>query len=314
MSFAEPLFLAGLALIPLALLARAAARRRATRHAVRFTAVPALRLAAARERSWTRHVPTVLALAALAALVLATARPHRTMAVPREDATIVLVTDHSRSMLADDVEPNRLTAAQRAATAFIDDLPDAMRVGVVAFSDVPDTVQAPSDDHEQARAVIDAQVADGATATGDALQVALELLGRERGEDGRGPAAIVLLSDGRTTQGRDPVTVARTAANQDVPIHTISLGTRDATVPAPGGGRLPATPDPETLARIAETAGGRAFAAEDDAELSEVYESLGSRLGTRRERREVTAAFAVAGALLLAGAAAGSVRRSGRLP
>jgi Ca-activated chloride channel homolog len=315
MSFAEPIFLLGLLLVPLALLARVASRRRARRHAVRFTAVPSMKRAAAVAPAWLRHLPAALALAALTALVLAMARPERTVAIPLERASIMLVTDHSRSMLAGDVEPNRLTAAKRAATSFLDEVPEPVRVGVVAFSTAPDAVRAPSEDRGEARAVIDDQVADGATATGGALRVAIDTLGQDRRGGKRPPAAIVLLSDGKTTTGPNPVEVAATARTQRIPIFTISLGTRDATVPNPGfGPPIPATPDPETLRRIADASGGRAFTAEDDEELSSIYRRLGSRLGTKEERREVTAAFAVGGALLLLGAAATSVRRSARLP
>jgi Ca-activated chloride channel family protein len=153
--------------------------------------------------------------------------------------------------------------------------------------------------------VIDSQVADGATATGDALNSAVDLL----------PAAIVLLSDGKTTIGRNPVQVAEEAKAIGVPIYTVSLGTTDATVPNPGlGPPLPATPDPETLAAIAEASGGRAFSAEDEGELSSIYRTLGSRLGTKQVKREITASFAAAGLFLLLCAAAGSVRRGARLP
>jgi Ca-activated chloride channel homolog len=316
-SFAEPIFLLGLLLVPLALLAHVASRRRAKRHAVRFTAVPALKLAAGRIPAWRRHVPAALALAALSALVLAVAKPQRTVAVPVERASIMLVTDHSRSMLAQDVEPDRITAAKRSAAAFLDQVPDRVRIGVVAFSDVPDAVQSPSEDHDEAREVIESQVADGATATGDALEVALDTLRKDRRSGGRRspPAAIVLLSDGKTTTGTSPVEVAAQARRARIPIFTISLGTSAAFVPNPGAGPpLPATPDPEQLAEIAETSGGRAFRAEDDEELSSIYRTLGSQLGTKNEKRDNVVPFALAGGLLLLGAAAASVRLTGRLP
>ncbi|MDQ3936904.1 MAG: VWA domain-containing protein [Actinomycetota bacterium] len=252
---------------------------------------------------------------ATAALVLALARPERTVAVPVERASIVLVSDHSRSMLAEDVDPDRMTAAKRAARSFIDQLPDQVRIGAVAFSDFPDAIRAPSADHDDARGVIDGQVADGGTATGDALESAIDLLRRERQATRKAPVAIVLLSDGKTTIGTNPVAVAAEAKRLKIPIHTVSLGTTDATVPNPGlGPPLPATPDPETLEEIAETSGGRAFSAEDDQELSTIYRVLGSQLATKNEKREITPAFAAGGLLLLMVAAGGSVRRRALLP
>src|SRR4051812_29248631 len=187
-------------------------RRRARRYAVRFTAVPALRAAAASApRNWLRHAPAALLLAALASLVFALAKPERTVAVPVERGSIMLVTDHSRSMQATDVAPDRLRAAQAAAHRFLKEVPSAVRVGVVAFSSSPDAVQSPTSDHAETQRVIDLQVADGATASGEALQVALDTLTSDRQNGKRPPAAIVLLSDGKTTTGRDPVEVARAA-------------------------------------------------------------------------------------------------------
>jgi Ca-activated chloride channel family protein len=315
-SFASPTWLFALALVPLALLAYLASRRNAKRYAVRFTAVPSLRVAGATVPAWRRHLPAALALAALAALVVALAKPQATVAVPIERASIMLVTDHSRSMLATDVEPNRLAAAQRAARTFLDQLPEPVRVGAVAFSDSPDAVQAPSNDHEGARRIVDGQVADGATATGDALQVAIDALRRDRQNGKRPPSAIVLLSDGKTTVGPDPVAIARTAGQLKIRIYTVALGTRDATVPNPNpfGTPLSVAPDPDTLRRISEVSGGRAFTAEDNNELSSIYKTLGSQLGTRKQKKEVTANFAIAGLVLLLGAAGASMRWAGRLP
>jgi Ca-activated chloride channel family protein len=316
MSFAAPAFLAALALVPLMLAALFVSRRRARRDAVRFTAAPSLALAAEAVPAWRRHLPTAAALLAIAALALALARPERTVAVPVERSSIVLVTDHSRSMLAEDVSPDRMSAAKRAARTFIDQLPDEVRLGAVGFSDFPDAIRAPSQDHGQARNLIDTQIADGGTATGEALNAALDLLRREREGPRKTPAAIVLLSDGKTTLGRDPVDVAVEARRLGVPIYTVSLGTDDATVPSPGfgGPRLPATPDPETLAEIADRSGGRAFSAEDDQELSSIYRTLGSRLGTRERKREMTSGFAGGGLVLLLAAAGMSIRRGARLP
>jgi Ca-activated chloride channel family protein len=315
-TFGAPLFVLGLLLVPLLVAAQMASRRRARRYAVRFTAVPALKAAAAAApRNWMRHVPAAMVLAALVSLVFALAKPQRTVAVPVERGSIMLVTDHSRSMQATDVAPDRLTAAQNAARRFLAEVPSAVRVGVVAFSNSPDAVQQPSSDHSEARRVIDLQVADGATATGDALQVALETLAADRQNGKRPPAAIVLLSDGKTTTGRDPVEVARAAGKLHIPIYTVALGTADATVPNPGFGLpLPVPPDPETLALIAQASGGRAFTAEDSSRLSSIYKSLGSQLGTKSQRREVTSSFALLGLGLLLGGAGLSVRSRGRLP
>jgi Ca-activated chloride channel family protein len=315
LSFASPAFLTALLLVPLLLLAYIARRRRGRRYAVRFTAVPALAAAMEPIALWRRHLPAALALASIAALVLALAKPQRTVAVPIEQATIMLVTDHSRSMEATDVSPDRLTAAQKAAHTFLKELPDKVRVGVVAFSNGPDAVQAPSEDHDAVLRVVDNQYPDGATATGDALQVALQQLtsNRKKGEKSP-PGAIVLLSDGKTTTGRDPVAVADEAKQAKVPIYTVSLGTEDGVVQGGFGLEIPVPPDAETLAEIARVSGGRSFKAEDEDRLASIYKNLGSQLGTRKQRREATTVFAAGALVLLLGAAVSSVRLAGRLP
>jgi Ca-activated chloride channel homolog len=316
MSFAASGWLFGLLALPLIAAVYVASRHRAKRYAVRFTAVPALRLAAGTVPAWRRHLPAVLALAALAALVVAMAKPQKTVAVPVERATIMIVTDHSRSMSATDVEPNRLAAAQRAARAFLNKLPSQVRVGAIAYSDAPDAVQAPSNDHDDARRVIDGQVADGATATGDALQVAIDALRNDKQKGKRPPSAIVLLSDGKTTTGPEPVPIARTAGQLKIPIYTVALGTRDATVPNPNpfGTPLVVGPDPETLRQISQVSGGKAYTAEDSDRLNSIYKSLGSQLGTRKKLKEVTSSFAIGGIMLLLGAGIASLRWAGRLP
>jgi Ca-activated chloride channel homolog len=315
-SFATPTWLLALALVPLALLAYQASRRRGSRYAVRYTAVPALKLAAGSVPAWRRHLPAALALAALAALVLALAKPQKTVAVPVERASIMLVTDHSRSMSATDVEPDRLSAAQRAARTFLNTLPSQVRVGAVAFSDTPDAVQAPSSDHDDARRIVDGQVADGATATGAALEVAIDALKNDKQNGKRPPSAIVLLSAGKTTVPPDPVPVARTAGQLKIPIYTVALGTRDATVPNPNpfGTPLLVAPDPQTLRQIAQVSGGKAFTAEDSDSLKSIYKTLGSQLGTKTQKKQITAAFAIGGLVLLLGAAVSSLRWAGRLP
>jgi len=312
MSFASPLVLLSLALLPVLAAAYALLRRRPGRYSARFPGVPVLAGAVAATPLWRRHLPASVAALALAALAVALARPHATVAVPVERASVVLVTDVSRSMLATDVEPSRMDAARGAAEAFLDGVPDELRVGAVAFSTTPHSIVAPSHDRERVRAHLASLAADGSTATGDALAEALRLLARE--EERRPPAAVVLLSDGETTSGREPVPVARQARSAGVPIYTVALGTSAATVPNGRGGFLPVPPDPETMAEIASTSGGESFDVEDADQLDAIYERLGSQIATRPEEREITAGFAAGGMALLVAAGALSLRAGGRLP
>jgi Ca-activated chloride channel family protein len=314
MSFAAPAWLAGLALLPVVIAASAWARRRARRYVVRFPAVATLSVAVGRSHPWRRLLPPALALASIAALVLALARPHVSYSAPVDQASVMLVSDESGSMAATDVQPTRLAAAESAANTFIGQVPGQVRVGAIAFSSSPNAVQGPSTNHKPARAVIDAQTADGATATGDALALALALL---HGSDSKHPpSAIVLLSDGAANQGADPATIARQAARDKIPIDTVALGTPNGTLanPDPYGPPVAVPPDPQLMQEIAQLSGGRTFNAQSASQLSSIYQHLGSSLGSVTRSREVTADFAAGGLVLLLLAALASVRWSGRLP
>ncbi|MFL5846331.1 MAG: VWA domain-containing protein [Solirubrobacteraceae bacterium] len=313
MSFAQPIWLLTLLAVPAAWLLYRWRRGRAGRFAVRFPAAATLLAAMPSVPAWRRHLPALLAVAAMAPLSVALAKPKLTTKVPLDRAQIVLVTDHSGSMMASDVDPTRLVAAQKAANTFVDELPAKVQLGIVAYSGGVDAVQAPDVDHELTRQVIDAQTADGATATGDALKSALSLV--ERGGT-RVPSAIVLLSDGKTTEGTEPVAVAeQPGTGKKIPIYTVSLGTTGATLdnPDPFGPDIDVSPDRETLRQIAEVSGGQAFEADDSGNLEGIYEKLGSKLGTRTVKREITAGFAVAGLLLLLGSGVAAQRRPFRL-
>jgi Ca-activated chloride channel family protein len=315
MSFADPLWLLVLWLVPLALLAQRLARRRTRTYAARFPAAATLQQALVDVRGprWRRQLPIAALLLALALLVGAVAAPRITHRVPIRAASLVLVLDHSGSMDSSDVKPTRLQAAIRAANTFIDQLPASARVGVVAFSTAPDTVQQPVTNHADARQVIDSQQAGGGTDTGPALQLALELL--HGGRRHHPPGAIVLLSDGAANLGVDPVTVAQQARAERIPIYTVALGTPNGTLnEGPFGPAVPVPPDPQLMRAIARTSGGRAFDAQTEAYLRSVYATLGRRLSTVKRQRDGSVYFlAAAGALLLL-AALGSVRTAARLP
>jgi Ca-activated chloride channel homolog len=314
MSFASPLLLLSLAALPALAAAYLWSRRRSGRYAVRFPGVPVLAGVIGAVPAWRRHLPAAIAALALVALGIALARPHATVAVPVERASVVLVTDVSRSMRATDVEPSRLEAVRRAAEGFVDGVPEELRVGSVSFATTPQSVVPPEQERDRVRAQLSTLHADGGTATGEALAEALDLLSPEGESRQRPPAAIVLLSDGETTTGRDPVEVAREARTAGVPVYTVSLGTEGATIPNESGIPVPVPPDPETMAEIAEESGGESFDVTESGDLDSVYEHLGSQIATRPEKREITAGFAGAGLVLLLGAGALSLRAAGRLP
>jgi Ca-activated chloride channel family protein len=339
MTFADPLLLIGLLLVPVALIAYRLVQRRRSRYAVRFTNVDLLGNLVPRTPAWRRHVPPALYLVAMGALVLALARPSMAVQIPREEATIILTLDVSGSMMATDVSPTRLAAAQQAANDFVDQLPAGVKVGLVAFSTAPRIVVPATTDRAALHQGIANLQARGGTALGDAITTSLEAAGLDPSGTSAGPAATpsadpsadpsapanpspsatasgdpgtteapviatVLLSDGANSTGEmEPLPAAEQAAALGVPIYTIALGTADGVVTVPDNlgqmHTLNVPPDTETLAAIAETTGGRAFEAPTASDLAQIYDSLGSRIGYTTEEREVTQWFAAAGLLLV---------------
>jgi len=322
-SFEWPLALLALLIVPLVAGAYVLVQRTRPRYAARFTNLDLLANVVRETPQWRRHVPPALFCLALAALAVALARPHATIAVPRERAAIMLVTDVSGSMTAEDVEPSRLSAAQSAGLRLAETLPDEVRLGLLTFSEVAAVEVAPTTRREPLADALAGLEAEGGTAMGDGLAGAIDVLedvARGREEDKPPPAAIVLLSDGENTLGlQEPLEVAQRAAELGIPIYTVALGTDEGVIrQVPPGGILPETipvpPDRETLVQIARITGGRAFQALDADRLSEIYERLGSRIATERERREITAGFAAGGILLLLGGGGLSLMWFGRLP
>jgi Ca-activated chloride channel homolog len=316
-SFQSPLLLLTLLALPVAALLYRVHSRRSERAVAAFTSPVLLESVAPRRPGWRRHVPYGLYALALVGLALALARPEMTVAVPDERASIVLATDTSGSMQAADVPPSRLVAAREAGLDFLDGVPREVKVGAVVFNHTVKSIDPPAADRAPVRHALERLRPSGGTATGEALASSLSVV-RQAGSGGRpAPAAVVLLSDGASTHGRDPLPLADEAARLGVPIYTVALGTDAGTidVETPTGLEQRAVPpDRETLRRLAETSGGRYFEADDRPELDEVYERLGSQVAKRDEPREITAAFAGAGALLLLGGAGLSLHWFRRLP
>jgi Ca-activated chloride channel family protein len=315
-SFREPLLLAGLVLVPLALAAYVLAQRRRRRYAVRYTNLDLL--AAAAGRDWARHLPAALALLALSALVGALARPQRVVADERRQATVVMVTDTSGSMKATDVAPDRLQAAQAAGRALADKLPGDFKLGLVTFGSTADQLVAPTTDKRAVARAIGSLKVHGATAMGDGLSLALAAAQAPIPAGIRPPAAIVLLSDGANTRGQDPITVADQAKRARIRVYTVALGTQAGvltTKDASGNPKQePVPPDTGTLQEIARVTGGRFYDAPDAARLREVYAGLGTRFARLQVKQEVTAAFAGGALVLLLAGMGASLARGGRLP
>jgi Ca-activated chloride channel family protein len=290
--------------------------RQRQRHVVRFTNVDLLDVVAPQRPDWRRHVPPILFVLALAALVIGFARPVRPMKEADERATIVLAIDTSLSMEATDVDPNRLEVARAAAEDFVDQLPEEISLGLVTFNGVATVAVAPTEDRAAMRAALDNMALHESTAIGEAIFTALDSIATvPPGADGQtAPGRIVLMSDGETTVGRPDADAAAAAAEAGVPVFTIAFGTDAGVIVTPDSLRTPVPVQPEPLREIAETTGGQAYEAESLPELDDVYQDIGSVVGFKDVDRDISGWFVGLGLLLVASAGTGSLAWSQRLP
>ena len=317
MSFLHPAVLALLLAIPLLVGWYWGQQRRRAKAASAFVA-PALSASVAPHRPrWRRHAPMLVFALALAVLIVAAARPQRTVAVPVNTASIMLANDTSGSMAATDVAPNRFAAAQRAANRVRDKVPQSVRVGWVEFNTRVALLQSPTSDHALVRSALAQLRITGGTAIGDAIQTALHSLTSVRRTGGKQPpSALVLISDGASDVGSDPIAAARQAAADHIPIYTVVLGTQNGTVKEKRGTRtvtVPVPPDPQQLGEIARVSHGQAFTAADASHLNTVYQRLGAQLSHKKVKHEITASFAGGGLLLLLVGSGASLAWFGRL-
>lgn len=303
MSFAAPLVLLALLAIPLVCSWYLGQQRRRARAAAAFVSQPLIESVAPSAPGWRRHAPMLAFMLALVTLIVAAARPQRSVAVPLSDGAVMLADDVSSSMASLDVAPSRLGAAEHAAAQFIASVPSAIRIGVVEFNQKPVLLQSPTPDHTSARAALGQLRASGHTAIGDAINRALGVLRSLRTSTGkRPPGAIVLLSDGTSTTGADPLAAARQAAAQHIPVYTVALGTDHGTITTRHGTKnvsVPVPLNPSELQQIARLSGGREFTAANAGGLKTVYSHLAAQLGHKHVNREVSASFAGSGLLLL---------------
>ena len=304
MSFSAPAYLLALLLLPLLVGAYVWRERQRQRSAAAWANPALVPNLIDRAPGRRRHIPVALLLLALAVMIVGVARPHATVNVQREEATVLLAMDVSRSMGATDVPPTRLQAAKTAAIEFAEKVPKKFRIGVVSFSTRAQVALPPTADRELLKSALGSLHTGEGTAIGDAIALSATLGRRQRADGVVPPTSVLLISDGARDGGRRaPLAAARQAKAQHVPVYTILLGTPNGVVQhkLPGGYtetiRVP--PSAQTLQAIARTSGGEFFTASNDRRLGDVYDALRSRLGHKRQSREITDGFAGGAALLL---------------
>jgi Ca-activated chloride channel family protein len=303
----------GLALLPALAWLHLRLFVRQPRRAILIPNVELLARAAAYHSRVRRWVPPALYLLGLAAIIVGLARPVTPLPVPATQGMVVLSIDVSRSMLAEDMRPNRIEAAKTAAREFVRALPGGFRVGLVTFSSYATTIVPPTADKGRVLDAIDLLSTEFATAIGDGLLEAVyNLPGRQRPASLSieppppaapvAPGVVVLLSDGQSNRGVLPLEAARIAKDQRVKVYTVGIGTPEGTFLTIGGRSIWVRLDEETLRGMAEVAGGTYYRPQDTNELRRVYRNLSREIGWERRPTEVTAVAAGAALALVVAA------------
>jgi len=309
--------------------------RRKKKTALRYANLSLVKEAMGAGRRLRRHIPPILFLLALTLLILAVARPSAVITLPTHQRTVILAMDTSGSMRARDVEPSRMAAAQAAAKSFVSDQPHGTRIGVVTFAGTAAVAQAPTNNREEILAAIDRFQMQRATAIGSGILMSLKAIfpevefdlhswnqwrepsrdlqrgapldqAREPKKEAAKPVApgsyasavILLLSDGRSNVGPDPIEAARIAAEHGVRVYTVGFGTEGGEIIRFEGWSMRVRLDEKTLKKIAELTQGEYYYAGTAADLKKVYETLSSRLVFETRETEITALFSAAAAVI----------------
>jgi Ca-activated chloride channel family protein len=319
-----------LLLVPLLIAGYFYILRRKRETALRYASLAMVKEAIGARQRFRRHIPPLLFLIALIALLLTIARPTAVVTLPTQHRTIILAMDVSGSMRATDVQPNRLAASQAAAKAFVAEQPANVRIGVVSFAGTAAVVQPPTHNREDIVAAIDRFQLQRATAIGSGIIVSLATIFPEEGIDisallygRRGmrgspldpgyktekpapkpvppgsytSAAIILLTDGQRTTGPDSIEAAKMAADRGVRIFTVGFGTKSGETIGFEGWSMRVRLDEETLKTIASMTRGEYFYAGSATDLKKVYESLNARFLLEKKDMEISALFAAAAAI-----------------
>jgi Ca-activated chloride channel family protein len=330
-TFLWPQFLWLLLAVPLLVLLYLWLLRRKKKLALRYASLSIVKEAMGTSQSVRRHIPPVLFLLAIAAMLFAASRPFAVVSLPMTQETIILAMDVSGSMRATDVKPNRLVASQNAAKAFLAELPRNVKVGIVAFAGSAQVVQPPTLSREDLVAAIDKFQMQRATAIGSAIVVSLAELFPNDGIDlsaitygnqrprgvaidqapkkekkefvpvapgSYGSAAIILLTDGQRTTGVDTMEASKMAADRGVRVYTVGVGTVDGETIGFEGWSMRVRLDEATLKAVATQTQAEYFYAGSAETLTKVYEKLSSRLTIEKKETEISGLVALLAAVL----------------
>jgi Ca-activated chloride channel family protein len=329
MTFVWPQMLWLLAAVPVVIAVYVMLMRRKRKAALRYASLTLVKDAQGAGQRVRRHVPPFLFLIALILMLVAIARPAAVVTLPSAHETVILAMDVSGSMRATDVKPSRLVAAQEAARAFVADQPKTTRIGVVSFAATASVVQSPTHSREDILGAIERFQLQRGTAIGSGILVSLKTIFPDAEFDLRSfnprreaqkaaaldptaaskqvpkaapgsysSAAIILLTDGQTTTGPDPIEAARMAADRGVRVYTVGIGTTSGEIIGSEGWSMRVRLDEESLKTIANVTRADYFYAGNAVDLQKIYKNLNTKLFFEEKETEITALFAAAAAVL----------------
>src|SRR6185436_6367898 len=286
MSFLAPEFLWLLLALPAIVAIYLWVLKRKKRSALRYASLELVKQAMGKGLWWRRHLPPAILFAALAALITAIARPSAVITLPAHHETVILAIDVSGSM----------------------------RVGIVAFAGSAALVQAPTSNRHDPRAAIGQLQLQHATAVGSGILASLKALfpqeefvdvkkkpeGKPARPGSYASGAVILLTDGQTTAGPDPVDAARIAADHGVRVYTVGVGTDSGQILTGEGWSMRVRLDEEALKAIADLTRAEYFYAGTAGDLKKIYESLRAKMVLETKETEITSLFsAIAAAAVL---------------
>jgi Ca-activated chloride channel family protein len=299
-SFQSPWLLLGLLAIPLLIGLYLASQRRRRAYTVRFTNLALLGQVMGKGPGFRRHIPAVLFIVGLAGLLLALARPQATIRIPKGQTSVVLAVDVSGSMAATDVSPTRMQAAISAGRSLIDKLPNNADVSLVIFNSQAQVASPLTSDKGSVKDTLGTLQPGGGTAIGSAIQVAVAQLANivdPNQPKSQHYAVVILLTDGSSNTGIDPMDAANNAAQAHIPVDTVGVGQRNQTTLL--SGRPIDGVDEQSLQQIASTTGGKYYFAADEGQLNKIYGDLGSHIGWVTSKLDLTAPVLGAGILIV---------------
>lgn len=342
MTFLSPTLLILLVIIPILILAYILAQRRRQKYTLRYASLSLVKEAMGRGPGISRHIPAALFIIGLTAMIFALSRPQAYIIQVVQQGMVILAIDVSGSMRGEDLQPNRIEAAKEAARVFVSKQPATVRIGIVAFSGAATIVQPPTTDRDSIMAAIDRLQPQRATAIGSGIATSLDAIFEQTQPlpptssfGGRltpqalqaptpvptkfpkgvyAPAIVILLTDGVSNTGPQPLEVAAIAAQRGIRVYTVGVGTAAGVTMNLGGRSIRVRLDEEVLKAVAEKTDAEYYNAQNEKDLKEIYETLGSEIVFKPEKTEVTALFTGAAAFFVLAGAVLSLLWFSRLP